>query len=307
VIRAFGEPPDTRAAPDATESEGTRPGMSKDSTPPPPAHHRSGHGHPVVLIHGLGGTWPIWRPVLRLIEEHCDVLAPTTAGHWGARWHGPVRSPMPEVMADEVEAWMDLAGFRQAHVVGHSLGSWVALELTRRGRALSTTVLCPSVAWQHARHRARLIAQLNTIFLAAHLTIPYAPFLMRWAPVRQTVFRSVVERVDTLSADDALEVLRGFVRADAYWPAMRGLVGSAGVRPVDGRAHDVHAAWALEDRMAPAAVYAKPLVGRVGVMTHSVIPRSGHLALWENPHAVAELILDRVGAVSRRPPPVRER
>ena len=51
------------------------------------------------------------------------------------------------VLADHVERQMDELGWDTAHIVGNSLGGWVAFELERRGRARSVTGIAPAGGW----------------------------------------------------------------------------------------------------------------------------------------------------------------
>jgi pimeloyl-ACP methyl ester carboxylesterase len=44
-------------------------------------------------------------------------------------------------MTDAVARDMDAAGFASAHLVGNSLGGWIALELAKRGRARTVVAL----------------------------------------------------------------------------------------------------------------------------------------------------------------------
>src|SRR5262249_37169352 len=46
--------------------------------------YAGGSGTPLVLLHGVGGTWRVWRPVLPLLERRHAVFAPTLPGHCGA-------------------------------------------------------------------------------------------------------------------------------------------------------------------------------------------------------------------------------
>ena len=52
-------------------------------------------------------------------------------------------------MADDVERRMDALGWDTAHIVGNSLGGWVAFELERRGRARTLTGIAPAGGWSH--------------------------------------------------------------------------------------------------------------------------------------------------------------
>ena len=97
----------------------------------------------MLLVHGFAGTPATWTPLLPALEQHHDVLAPTLLGHSGGPGYLAGSPATPAAMADALERDMDSAGFDQAHLVGNSLGGWLALELAVRGRALSTTALAP--------------------------------------------------------------------------------------------------------------------------------------------------------------------
>ncbi len=107
--------------------------------------HRGGAGQPLLCIHGFTDTWRSWELVLPELERHHDVLAVTLAGHAGGP---PIGNPASDAMlADAVERAMDEAGFETAHVVGNSLGGYVALQLAARGRAQSVVALAPAGGW----------------------------------------------------------------------------------------------------------------------------------------------------------------
>ncbi len=107
--------------------------------------HRGGAGSPLVCLHGFMETWRTWELVLPALERRHDVLAPTLPGHAGGpALDGP---PTGHLMADAVERAMDDAGFDTAHVVGSSLGGFVALQLAARGRARTVVAFAPAGGW----------------------------------------------------------------------------------------------------------------------------------------------------------------
>ncbi len=38
-------------------------------------HIRFGHGKPLLLIHGIGGSWRSWSPVLQGLAQQREVIA----------------------------------------------------------------------------------------------------------------------------------------------------------------------------------------------------------------------------------------
>ena len=84
----------------------------------------------VVFIHGALNDHSVWTLLARWFAHHGHgVLAVDLPGH--VRSEGP---PLPDVeaMADWTLALLDAARVRQAALVGHSMGSLVALEAAAR-------------------------------------------------------------------------------------------------------------------------------------------------------------------------------
>ena len=84
----------------------------------------------VVLLHGAGFDHSTWALHSRWFAHHgYSVLAPDLPGH--GRSAG---QPLPNIadMADWTAALLDAAGARQARLVGHSMGSLIALETAAR-------------------------------------------------------------------------------------------------------------------------------------------------------------------------------
>jgi pimeloyl-ACP methyl ester carboxylesterase len=107
--------------------------------------HRGGSGSPLVCLHGFTDTWRTWELVLPALERHHEVLAPTLLGHAGGP---PLEGEVSDALiADAIECAMDDAGFETAHIVGNSLGGYVALQLATRGRAASVVAFAPAGGW----------------------------------------------------------------------------------------------------------------------------------------------------------------
>jgi pimeloyl-ACP methyl ester carboxylesterase len=68
------------------------------------------------------------------------------AGHNGGPYAGTWLLSS-SVLADHVERQLDDLGWDTAHIVGNSLGGWVAYELERRGRARTITGIAAAGGW----------------------------------------------------------------------------------------------------------------------------------------------------------------
>src|SRR5258708_12871923 len=84
----------------------------------------------IVLLHGAGFDHPPWALHSRWFAHHgYGVLAPDLPGH--GRSSGAPLATITE-MADWTVALLDAAGASKAWLVGHSMGSLIALETAAR-------------------------------------------------------------------------------------------------------------------------------------------------------------------------------
>ena len=108
-----------------------------------PAIHL-GSGEPMLLLHPFMMSQSVWKDVAPQIAAtgRYEVYAPTMPGH-----NGGVKGRFfldTAELADDMERRMDELGWDTAHIVGNSLGGWVAFELERRGRARTRTGIAPA-------------------------------------------------------------------------------------------------------------------------------------------------------------------
>ncbi len=85
----------------------------------------------IVLLHGMGGTGSLWRPIAAQLEDDCDVLAPDQRGHGGSRIPANSRGPerpgySPLDYARDVLETITSLHFHPAWIVGHSMGARTA-------------------------------------------------------------------------------------------------------------------------------------------------------------------------------------
>src|ERR1700757_4716376 len=84
----------------------------------------------VVFLHGAGMDHTAWAQHDRWFAHHgYNVLAPDLPGH--GRSAGKLLATIAE-MADWTSALLDAAGVSTARLIGHSMGSLVALEMAAR-------------------------------------------------------------------------------------------------------------------------------------------------------------------------------
>jgi pimeloyl-ACP methyl ester carboxylesterase len=109
----------------------------------------AGTGTPVLLLHGSASSGAMWTPVINVLKSRFRVLAPDLIGY------GRADAWPPELefgLEDEVRLIEPLVGNEPAHVVAHSYGAVVALQLARSGRvALRSLTLIEPVEFHVLR------------------------------------------------------------------------------------------------------------------------------------------------------------
>jgi esterase len=100
---------------------------------------RAGEGPPVVLLHGLFGSGANLGTLARSLRDRFSVYSPDLPNHGRSAW---LEAPDLSAMADALRRWMTAEGLQGAHLVGHSLGGKVAMQmaLEEPARVLSLVV-----------------------------------------------------------------------------------------------------------------------------------------------------------------------
>jgi pimeloyl-ACP methyl ester carboxylesterase len=155
----------------------------------------------MVCLHGFTATWRAWELVLPMLEREHDVLAPTLPGHAGGPPLGDREVGVDRVV-DGLEAAMDDAGFATAHVVGNSLGGFLALRLAARGRARSVVALAPAGGWAPGDPSRRVTMDHFTTMLAQLRAVaPHADAILASPEGRRRATQFIVERHEHIPSD----------------------------------------------------------------------------------------------------------
>jgi pimeloyl-ACP methyl ester carboxylesterase len=104
---------------------------------------RGGTGAPILFLHGAGG-WPAWLPFFERLAQRYTLTVPehpcfgaSDDPHW-------IRT-VPDLAMYYLDV-LDAAASSPVHVIGHSLGGWIAAEAAARNchRFASLTLLAPA-------------------------------------------------------------------------------------------------------------------------------------------------------------------
>jgi pimeloyl-ACP methyl ester carboxylesterase len=253
----------------------------------------AGEGPPLVLLHGLGGTKISFLPTVAALAERHRLIALDLPGFGDS--DKPIGPYDAQFMAEWTYAALDALQLSRTHLLGHSLGGRVALQ----------------VAFDHPRRIERLI--LMTPSLAWLRQRPWAPMLKLvrpelglLQPAPRVLVEGIVRRLipgadrDGWTAVAADEFLRGYLdprgRA-AFYSAARSIY-----------LEDPEIFWEELRRLAPRSLFVwgtkDPLVP-IGFMRHveDALPEAehvelhcGHVPQLEAPGALHRALADFLAA-----------
>ena len=244
-------------------------------------YHEAGSGAPVVLVHGNWATSSWWEPVLaRLPAAGGGALRGLAYDLRGrGRTTGPDSDYTMPAMAADLRAFCDALGLDAVHLVGHSLGSAVAMQFMLESPERVRSLLAVAPAWVDGMPAAYNVPASQEALAAdpalrarsLRALAPTAPDDAYWA-------RLVAEsRSQRLTA-----ALRNLPALVAWQPGdrlraagVRALVVSGDRDPLTGGAPAVRAAAALGAR-------------------HVVLPGVGHSPPIEAPDAFVALLVDHL-------------
>jgi pimeloyl-ACP methyl ester carboxylesterase len=246
----------------------------------------------MALIHGFSGTGRHWEPVRARLESCFDVLVVNLAGHVG----GPELPAGEDVslgaLIDAVERDMDAAGFQTAHVVGNSLGGWIALELAKRGRARSVVAISPAGGWEAGTRAER---RLQKLFTRNHKSSArFMGRLDRWMRrprLRRMLLWQVVAHGERIPAAVAVQLVRDSVECPVYFDLMDAIMRGGPPGSFDGIDIPVTLVWGTQDRILPLRTYSRRMRDMLPRAEWVELPGLGHVPMSDDPDLVTEAII----------------
>lgn len=89
----------------------------------------AGKGPPLLLIHGANFGWGVWYPNIPAFAEHFTVYAIDLPGAGNSSVLDYEKLDPEDDFFRVTKGFIEYHGFRTLHVIGHSIGGWVALKL----------------------------------------------------------------------------------------------------------------------------------------------------------------------------------
>lgn len=255
-------------------------------------HIRFGNGKPLLLIHGIGGSWRSWSPVLSGLAEQREVIAIDLPGSGKT---APLTGETSiATLADAVTGFLkdnDLTGIDAA---GSSMGARLVLELVRRGNILGSVVsLNPGGFWQgyqtHLFYSSiavsiRLIRLIKSLGLldaftknAVSRSLLFAQFSAHpWKIYPKVAFDELSSYANSPSFD---ELLYNLAYGEPQKSCPRGSV-----------VHPLVIGWGRQDRVCFPGQSKKALQLFPDAQLHW-FNKCGHFPQWDQPQQTINLIL----------------
>lgn len=262
----------------------------------PPIH--LGSGEPVLLLHPFLMSQTVWEVVARQLADtgRYEVFAPTFPGHNGGPRAGTWLLSSA-VLADHVERQMDELGWTTAHVVGNSLGGWVAFELERRGRARTVTGIAPAGGWTRwSPVKFEVIAKFISGLPIWLLTCLLGQRILRLPYSRQLGAVPVSGRLDALSDRQLSDIVDDVTHCPAYFQLLIKALLLHGLVELEHTAVPSHLVLCEKDRVVPPSRFSRHFTDSLP-NNHklTVLDGVGHIPMFEAPDRVAAVIADFIG------------
>jgi pimeloyl-ACP methyl ester carboxylesterase len=262
------------------------------------AFERSGTGPPLVLLHGLGSSRRVWDVVRPHLAARFEVIAIDLPGHGDSTPLADDIEPSPAAMAAAVAELLDELGITNPHAAGNSLGGWVALELAGFRTVRSLTLLSPAGLWRDGTPRYARASLRASYWLARH-TGPVLKLLVgnrigRWVILGQTHGRPA-----RMSADQARTTIAALAGCSGF-PTTLAATSPRRYLFRSGIDAPVTVAFGSRDRVLLPG-QSRHLDQLPPHTRSAVLTGCGHVPMFDDPVAVAELISTGCGALRRKP------
>ena len=233
-------------------------------------------GTPVIMLHGYTDSWFSFSPVLPLLDNKYRVYILDQRGHGDS--DRPVGGYAMQQFAADVVAFMDAMNLKQATIVGHSMGSFVAQhvasEAPERVSKLVLVASATSVRNNTVRELQREIEALNDK-----------------APVPETFARDF--QVSTTFQPLSPEFLQGVVKESVKLPARvwREVMAEMLAPEADVQLKKIKTPtlilWGDKESIFPRSEQ-DLLASALRNSVLKVYPDTGHALHWERPERFAK-------------------
>ncbi|MET9029808.1 alpha/beta hydrolase [Nocardia sp. NPDC004168] len=276
-------------------------GSTRAKQPQPIKALHVGSGDPLLLLHGFMMSPHCWEQTAARLSTHCEVFAPAFAGHWGG---APTGGPSVDVgsLADRICEQLDELGWRTCHIAGNSLGGLVGVELARRGRARTLTLIAPAGGW-HAPSLTQWRVNLKFLSLIPLVEIGkrMGGFVIGNPLAQRVALLALSKQASAVSRRDAAAALAAALHCPAMVPMILGAMRAPAQDDLSTLRTPVRLLLSEYDRVIPNRVYARRYLKELPESADRILVNGvGHVPMLEAPDRIATLIAEHVYASRTR-------
>ena len=189
---------------------------------------------------------------------------------------------------------MDALGWDTAHIVGNSLGGWVAFELDAAAGPASLTGIAPAGGWTRYTPTKfeivfKFVAGLPVWLVAKAL----GPRALKLPYVRQLGFVPISATADRLNDEQWLDIIDDVTHCPAYYQLLIKSLLMPGLLELAEAETPTHLVICEKDRVLPHPRFTRHFTKHLPESTHVThLDGVGHIPMHEAPRRVADLIVD---------------
>lgn len=219
----------------------------------------AGEGPAVVLIHGLSGSGRWWLYNVPVLAQRYQVYNLDVVGFGRSRGQRLLLRDAGNWLVE----WLKVVGITQAHIVGHSMGGYIATEVAAM-----------------APETVRRLALVDALVLPLHRGLMWRAMDLAWA------MRYMRLNFLPVLVGDAL-------RAGPWtmWRATREVLSADLSDRLDAVQAETLVVWGEKDSLL-APKLGRDLAKRLARASFVCVEGAGHNPMWDRPQRFNELLLD---------------
>jgi len=236
-----------------------------------------GDGPPVVMLHGFGGDLNNWMFNQPALAADRATYALDLLGHGQST--KDVGGGTVDALTLSVIAWLDALDIDRAHLVGHSMGGTIALNLALNEphRVASLTLVAPAALGREINH------DYITAFVSAGRRKEMKPLLQGLFADPELVSRDMVNDILKYKRLDGVEAALAALAEGVFPNGAQALILRDRLDALQAPAQVI---WGADDAILPPA-HAEGLPPAIGVY---VLEKAGHMPHMEQASEVNALI-----------------
>jgi len=253
-------------------------------------HVRRGKGKSLLLIHGLGGSWRSWSPILNNLAAEREVIAVDLPGHGKTT---PLSGEVSiRTIADAVTDFLTAHNLVGVDAVGSSMGARLVLELARRGVLGAVVSLDPGGFWD-GWERQFFYASIYASIRLVRLLQPVMPLLTGNTVGRSLLFTQFSAHPWNLSTKITLTEMRSFAASPSFDELLHQLAYGETQQgaPPNSIKRPLVIGWGRSDRVCFPSQAERALSLFPDAQLHW-FEHCGHFPQWDVPQEAVRLILD---------------